>query len=264
MKNQINRTIKVTIKKAFNLLGLNVVQGKPTNLSRETEFPIDFQKEHEDIILDIKPYTQTSYERIFALIESVKYVTQHRIPGDIVECGVWKGGSMMAVAKTLKKLNSEHRHLYLFDTFEGMSNPTEKDVIYYGRDAKEILQESNKESQESLWCYASLDEVKKNLASCCYDIDKIHFIKGKVVEETIPDKAPKSIAILRLDTDWYESTKHELFHLFPLLSAGGVLIIDDYGWWKGAKEATDEYIKDNNIKILLNRIDCTGRIAVKN
>ena len=68
---------------------------------------------------------------------------------------------------------------------------------------------------------------------------------------------------MRLDTDWYESTKHELTHLFPLLSSGGVIIIDDYGHWQGAKKAVDEYFEENNIKILLNRIDYTGRVGIK-
>ena len=83
------------------------------------------------------------------------------------------------------------------------------------------------------------------------------------MEETIPTHIPHAISLLRLDTDWYESTKHELTHLFPLLSPGGVIIIDDYGHWQGAKKAVDEYFEENKIKILLNRIDYTGRIGVK-
>ena len=79
----------------------------------------------------------------------------------------------------------------------------------------------------------------------------------------MPGYLPSGIALLRLDTDWYESTKHELEHLYPLLVSGGVIIIDDYGHWKGAKKAVDEYIKDNNLPLLLNRIDYTGRIGIK-
>jgi hypothetical protein len=84
-----------------------------------------------------------------------------------------------------------------------------------------------------------------------------------MVEDTIPGNMPKKIALLRLDTDWYESTKHELTHLFPLLQSNGVLIIDDYGHWEGARKAVNEYISDKHIRILLNRIDYTGRIAIK-
>jgi hypothetical protein len=107
-----------------------------------------------------------------------------------------------------------------------------------------------------------LDEVRGNVFSTGYPKDKIHFIEGKV-ENTIPLNMPRKIALLRLDTDWYQSTKHELIHLFPLLQRNGVLIIDDYGHWEGARKAVDEYVSGNSICILLNRIDYTGRIAIR-
>ena len=106
------------------------------------------------------------------------------------------------------------------------------------------------------------DEVKENVFSTGYPKGKIHFIEGKV-EDTIPTNIPNEIALLRLDTGWYESYKHVMAHLFPLLRQDGVIIIDDYGQWEGARRAIDEYISDNNIRILLNRIDVTGRIAIK-
>ena len=84
-----------------------------------------------------------------------------------------------------------------------------------------------------------------------------------MVEDTIPNQAPKEIALLRLDTDWYESTLHELEHLYPRLVSGGVLIIDDYGHWRGAREAVDEYIDKHKLKLFLTRIDYTGRLCVK-
>ena len=159
-------------------------------------------------------------------------------------------------------MNDDNRHLYLFDTFEGMTKPTDKDIDYTGAAASILLKNSVKSDESSFWCYAPLESVEKNLQKTGYDNEKIHFIKGKV-EETIPDKAPKTISLLRLDTDWYESTRHELIHLFPRLSTGGVIIIDDYGFWKGSRLATDEYIRQNNVNILLNRIDESGRIGVK-
>jgi hypothetical protein len=113
-----------------------------------------------------------------------------------------------------------------------------------------------------MWCDASLEIVRKALAITGYPSDKIHFIKG-MVEQTTPHSAPDKIALLRLDTDWYKSTKHEMIHLFPRLSKGGVLVIDDYGHWQGSRKAIDEYLAENNVKLLLNRIDYTGRIAVK-
>ena len=113
-----------------------------------------------------------------------------------------------------------------------------------------------------VWAYGSLDEVRRNLGSTGYPDQYISFIEGKV-EDTIPTNVPDRISLLRLDTDWYESTRHELQHLYPRLSPGGVLIIDDYGQWAGARKAVDEYVEDKKLKILLHRIDYTGRIAVK-
>jgi O-methyltransferase len=217
-------------------------------------FPPDFSRADMEIIYAVQSYTITSPERVFALIQAVRYIIHNNIPGDIVECGVWKGGSMMAAAMTLLQLNSAERCLYLFDTFEGMTPPGEKDVNYQGIPASEIFAQ--------VQCYAPQDEVEIAVRRVGYDTSKIRFVKGRV-EDTIPDQAPAVISLLRLDTDWYESTRHELIHLFPRLSKGGVLIIDDYGHWQGARHATDEYLSHANASLLLNRIDYTGRIGVK-
>jgi len=222
----------------------------------------DFSEYDKEIISHVKSYTMTSPERVVSLINAIKYIYSNRIEGDIVECGVWRGGSMMVVAKTLLNLKLLDKSLFLYDTYEGMSEPSDKDVSFDGFTAKSLLDEREKKEDDYIWCYSTLEEVKNNLFSTGYDQNKINFIVGKV-EDTIPDSMPKKIALLRLDTDWYESTYHELEHLFPLLQNGGVIIIDDYGHWQGARRATDDYIKNNNIKILLNRIDYTGRIGVK-
>ena len=150
----------------------------------------------------------------------------------------------------------------MYDTYEGMSEPTEHDKTFKGDDAKQLMETDSNKEKNLFWAYSALDTVKKGMQSTAYPTDKINYIKGKV-EDTIPENIPSQIAILRLDTDWYESTKHELIHLFPLLSVNGVLILDDYGHWAGAKKAVDEYLAENHIKILLNRIDATGRIAIK-
>src|SRR5262249_46295405 len=143
----------------------------------------------------------------------------------------------------------------------GMSKPTDVDVRYNGEAAAEILQRSAKETS-LVWAYSPLDEVRQAMQKTGYDQGKVIFVKG-MVEETLPSQAPDQIALLRLDTDWYESTYHELAHLYPRLSVGGVLIIDDYGHWQGAKRAVDQYINERNLKVLLHRIDHTGRICVK-
>jgi hypothetical protein len=143
-----------------------------------------------------------------------------------------------------------------------MSEPSVHDVNFSDQKAKELLTSNHNKEENAVWAYSSLDIVKKTMSNCLYPQEKIHYVKGKV-EETIPSTLPDNIALLRLDTDWYESTKHELIHLFPKLVRGGVLVIDDYGFWKGARKAVDEYFAENNISILLNRLDDTGRIAVK-
>jgi hypothetical protein len=235
---------------------LNKIKGSVAH----SEFPPDFDANDVALYRFVQPYTMTTKERVFALCRSVEYVVKHAIPGDIVECGVWKGGSMMAVARTLMA-QSEARTLHLFDTFEGMSEPSTVDRTFRGELASDLLDKADRASS-NIWAYGALEEVKANLRRTGYDKKRIVFVQGKV-EETIPARAPEQIALLRLDTDWYSSTYHELVHLYPRLSVGGVLIIDDYGHWEGARKAVDQYIEENRLKLLLNRIDYTGRICVK-
>jgi len=237
--------------------------GYKANPSNAVEiYPADVPASLIEIYKMVKPYTMTSPERVFALCEAVRYIHENNIEGDIVECGVWKGGSMMAVAEMLMRAGDTSRKLFLFDTFEGMTPPTDKDVDLAGVTAETQLEHSDKMVEDSVWCRAPLEIVKDAVNSTGYPGAMIHFVKGRV-EQTIPLSAPDKIALLRLDTDWYESTRHEMEHLFPRLVTGGVLIIDDYGHWQGARRAVDEYLEKNRVKILLNRIDYTGRIAVK-
>lgn len=208
-----------------------------------------------------KEYTMTSQERMYALYQAVVYVVEAKIPGDFVECGVWRGGSSMLIALTLLELGVNDRRIYLYDTFEGMPMPTDddRDVGNKTITAMETWKE-NKKLDHNDWCYASLQEVTRNMHSTHYPSKMISFVQGKV-EETIPATIPSLISILRLDTDWYESTKHELIHLYPLISKSGVLIIDDYGAWDGSRKATDEYF--SSMPIMLNRIDAHGRLVIK-
>ena len=243
-----------SVKSVFHELGIDIVR-----YQSEIPLPPDFDEAVSQTFLKVKPFTMTSPERIFALCEAVRYIVANNIPGDIVECGVWKGGSMMAVADTLLSLNQETKHLYLFDTFEGMTDPSENDLDFRGVKATKLMKEIQEKG--SGWCSAQINEVKAAMNSVGYDENKIHLVEGRV-EDTIPDQSPSTIALLRLDTDWYDSTRHELIHLFPRISPGGVIIIDDYGYWQGARKAVDEYIKENKISLLLNRIDFTGRIGV--
>ena len=215
--------------------------------------------EFVDIYNACRPYTMTSIERLYSLYKGVEYIIKNNIEGDFIECGVWRGGCTMAIAMTLNKFNITNRKIFLFDTFEGMSEPTENDVDLQGSSAKELKKTIEKTGK---WCYAEIEDVKNNMAKTEYPSNMIEYIKGKV-EDTLPSFEERKIALLRLDTDWYESTLIELQKLYPMLVSKGVLIIDDYGHWAGSKKAVDEYIKEFNLPLLLNRVDYSGRLSIK-
>ena len=205
--------------------------------------------------------TMTGVDRIYALHSATRYVIEAKVEGAFVECGVWKGGSMMMVAHTLKDMGVTDRKLWLYDTYEGMTDPSEVDVDWIGRSGAALM-ETAKAAEGGAWARAQLDEVTANMESTGYPMSQMVFCRGNVLE-TIPAQGPESIALLRLDTDWYESTKHELVHLFPRLSPRGVLIVDDYGHFKGARKAVDEYFGSLPEKYLMHRIDYSGRTIVK-
>ena len=222
----------------------------------------DLNQTHRDTLSKVMHYTMTSPARIVALIDAVEYIHRANIPGSVVECGVWKGGSMMAAALTLLRLG-DLRDLYLYDTFDGMTEPTAHDIDINGHKAADLMREQARTtSVESIWCYAPLQGVRDAIETTGYPESLVHFVEGPV-EETIPRTMPDQISLLRLDTDWYESTRHEFEHLYPLLVPGGVLIIDDYGHHRGCRKATDEYLARLPEPVLLSRIDYTGRMTVK-
>lgn len=167
----------------------------------------------------------------------------------------------MAAALALMQEKAAHRDLFLFDTFDGMTAPTDLDRTTDGTLAKTLLAKDS--TKQTIWCVAGLEDVQRNMKSTGYPAELLHFIRGPV-EETLPGSSPPMpIALLRLDTDWYESTRHELTHLFPRLVHGGILIIDDYGHWAGARKAVDEYFAAQEPPYLMHRIDYTGRLLVK-
>jgi hypothetical protein len=246
-------TMVMSLNKVIRKTGYAIARAEPA-------YPPDFDETDVELIERVQPFTMTSPERIVGLAQAVRYVVAAGTPGAFVECGVWRGGSMMAMALTLRALGDMSHDLYLFDTFEGMSPPTEADVAIHGQRAADALRTGDEDDE--IHARAGIDDVRRNVLSTGYDAGRIHFVRG-MVEQTVPASAPKRIALLRLDTDWYESTRHELEQLYPRLAPGGVLIIDDYGHWQGARRAVDEYFAENGIHILLNRLDYTGRIAVK-
>jgi len=250
MKRLIQRAIRAT---GFDVVRYQLVSnGVPVT---------DLTAQDSEILQRIAGYTMTSVERQATLVSAVRYLVRRRVEGCIVECGVWRGGSSMAVALTLLQEDAAERDLYLFDTFEGMTPPTDADKTADGTLAQTYLDDDIR--KQGYWCVAGIEDVQRNMVSTTYPKGRMHYIKGPV-ESTIPDQSPSGpIALLRLDTDWYESTHHELVHLFPRLVEGGILIIDDYGHWEGARKAVDEYLSGLPTAYYLHRIDGTGRILIK-
>jgi hypothetical protein len=223
--------------------------------------------EDRAIIERTASYSIAGIPRTQALIDAVRYCVAREVPGDFAECGVWRGGSVLAMILTLQELGVSDRDIHLYDTFEGMTEPTEHDTSPVEAPALKTWEEARRRDARP-WSEFFEPEVfneegvRDMLLSTGYPGERLHFVRGPV-EETLPAHAPERLALLRLDTDWYESTRHELEHLYPRLSPGGVLIVDDYGHWEGCKRAVDEYFVSAAAPVLLSRIDYTGRIAVK-
>jgi O-methyltransferase len=208
-----------------------------------------------DFIQIVYPYTMTSVERIMSLFNSLEYIRTKDIKGDLVECGVWRGGNILGICEYLNHYKMIDRKVYAYDTFKGMTAPEDIDVDFEGNKASDIL--------GRVMCEASLDEVKKNVSNTKFPTENISYIEGDVLESLNFEKnLPKLISLLRLDTDWYDSTKKELETLYPRLIENGVLIVDDYGHWRGSKKAVDEYFLNQNIK--MEQIDYTGIKMIKN
>lgn len=247
-------TIVDIVRRIINPLGIDVVR-------YSTATP-DLTPSELALIKFVRPFTMTSPERIYALANAVRWITDEKLPGACVECGVWRGGSMMVVARTLLDMGVSDREVYLFDTYEGMPAPTDVDRDYRGRSAMAYFEKRRTGDDSADWIRATIEEVRANLSRTNYPTERLRLVKGKV-EETIPQNAPDSIALLRLDTDWYGSTKHELEHLWPRLVTGGICIIDDYGYWAGSRRAVDEYFSSRGIRVLMHRIDYSARLIMK-
>ena len=218
-----------------------------------------YEEDIKTIVRAVRSRTMTAHEKVNALVVATRYIADNDIPGALVECGVWRGGSMMAVALALLGRGRTDRDLHLFDTFAGMSEPTDEDKAMDGTPAAELLARKPREAR--IWAIASLEDVQQGMAETGYPAERIHYHVGKV-EDTIPAQAPERVALLRLDTDWYESTRHELEQMYDRVAPGGVLIFDDYSTWQGARKAVDEFVARLGRPLLLMPI-AAGRMAVK-
>jgi len=223
--------------------------------------------DEQALVARCQPYTLASPERIIATADAVAHVVRRDVPGALVECGVWRGGSVLAMVLTLQRLGVDDRDVYLCDTFSGMTEPTVEDTSAFDPPALgtfERARAGGRRAWDGLFGEEvfGLEQVRELLGGTGYPPERIHFVVGDVLE-TLPAQAPERLALLRLDTDWYASTKHEMEQLYPRLSVGGVLIVDDYGHWEGARRAVEEHFAASGEPLLFARTDYTGRMAVK-
>jgi O-methyltransferase len=252
-------------KQAINgILGIagfqlsKVEKNKKPAIYNPDVFPIELDAADEEIFQYVRnnDLTMVTNARLYSTLLSCKYVIEENVAGDFVECGVWRGGNAILAADVFKRM-APTRSVFCFDTYSGMTTPTEADVNLNGHAAGDLFKE-----KVDGWALSRLDEVKANFRQKRLT-ENVRFIEGDVLNTlSDPGNLPISISVLRLDTDWYESTKMELEVLYPLLSVGGVLIIDDYGHWGGARKAVEEYFSDRR-KPYFQATDYSGRCAVK-
>jgi len=242
---------------AFEKTGYEISRKHETRI-----IPKDMEADTHDVIRQVMPFTQTSYERLYALQKTIDYLVENDIAGDIVEAGVWKGGSAMAALLRLVSHDATDREIWLYDTYEGMPPPTQYDVSDTEGDAADLFEAERTGLVSTDWNAAGLAEVKRNIATTGYPEDRIRYVEG-LVERTLKSAVPDEIALLRLDTDFYESTKVELEVLYERVVTGGVVLIDDYGTWKGARKAVDDFLETCEPKPLLVRLDWSCRLIIK-
>jgi O-methyltransferase len=251
----VNRLEK-TVDSLARRMGLQV-----SRAGASAALPVESSPDDARLIESLRPFTMTSPQRLWSLLNAVTYVVGEEVPGDFAECGVWRGGSVMAMAHQLNRLNVNDRRIWLYDTYEGMTDPTDRDVeAGSGALAADMLESTPVADGNNVWCVASIEDVQANVQSTGYPAAQFEFVKGDVAQ-TLLTSVPDQLSLLRLDTDWYESTRLGLEVLYPRLSVGGVCILDDYGHWEGARVAVDEYFGSR--RPLMHQIDYSGRIFIK-
>lgn len=251
--------LRRTGRSIFNRIGYDIVSRNPECGFKvvSTDLPKDMSESDTLIWSRVTNFTMTPVARVISLLNAIDYLQQRRIEGAIVECGVGHGGSMMAAALRLIELGDLEREIHLYDLFGGWPDPSDFD----GARAHQVSFSVN----SGTWDIAGTEsEIVERMLGTGYPAKKIITHKGPV-ESTLVEPGCGDIALLRLDTDMYESHKVELLKLYPKLQPGGILILDDYGdeRWPGARRATDEYFSEADCVPFLSRVDKNCRIAVK-
>ena len=210
----------------------------------------------------VDDHTMVSYQRLVTLWQQVRYLDTAQIDGCLVECGTWRGGSSALMALAHLHSGAASRRLHMFDSFEGLPQPDartdgESAVRYAAGNASAALTSIGQ-------CVASIEDVRHLIHDVVgYPTELTQYHVGWF-QQTVPADAAqvRAIALLRLDGDWYESTRICLQHLYPLVSSRGIVVIDDYGHWEGCRRAVDEFFGTLTTKPFLNHIDSTGRYVI--
>lgn len=217
------------------------------------------------IYAEVAGQVAQSPESIAQTSRAVRYLVENDIAGDFVECGVFMGASIVCMIRTWQHfIGAKPRDIWLYDTFEGMPEQNPEVDIFHDPAQYPLWDQIKRDdgSGGSNWVWGPLESVQANVNRTGYPQDRLHYVKG-MVEDTLLTQVPEKIALLRLDTDYYASTKSELDHLYPRVVSGGVIIVDDYGAFKGCQMAVDEYFQEHRLKVLLSRIDEHVRMWVK-
>lgn len=266
---EIRKLPSVNVKKPA---GADLLESR---LSVKLNLRLEFEEEAFEAIQVVKKNTMLTYEPLVSLYEQVVYCERNNIVGAFVECGTWKGGAIGLMALANLKHGKQKRHLHLFDSFEEICQGDEE------HDDSSIVKEtlriskvnaSGKQPLKALkgvydqWGGPGTLEINRSLLeqTIGYSTEYLHYHKGWF-QDTVPlsPKEIKQIALLRLDGDWYESTKVCLEHLYPMLSDGGVVVIDDYGYNIGCHNAVHEYFTLQKIHPLLSYVNKSCRYFIK-
>lgn len=243
------KEIRVALREAYQIELVPAAElEKLLKIQSEHEtksFPVEFTEQDEEIYNYVMSnnLTMVPHEGLINTILSANYVVKNEIVGDFVECGVWRGGNALAALMVFEALGSG-KSVWLYDTFEGMTEPDEEDFQLQSEESAKAQFEKSQRDGHNAWCYASLEDVQNNLKEAGVNLSSAKLIQGDIVETLKDEKnVPDTISALRLDTDWYASTKAEMEVLYPRLTTQGVLIVDDYGYWNGSRKAIDEFFE---------------------
>jgi O-methyltransferase len=259
--------IKRTISSLVSNLGYEL-RRKNLPLARRGLYPAGYNLEQEayENILKIHTHTMVTYERLVTLYQQAVFCETNNVRGSFVECGTWKGGSVGLMALANLKYGSARRHLHLFDSFEGPPEPDETvDGEQAIREAREVGGGTGGKLVALSVSVGPLEANKDLLERVIgYDASYLHYHKGWF-QDTLPAEAAEvgEIAILRLDGDWYASTKICLESLYDQVVSGGFVIIDDYGAYDGCRKAVDEFMSQQPVKAFLSHLDYSGRYWIK-